>query len=189
MKKYDIILADPPWEYSGRIKSSNEKGYTHVTDHYPTMTGKEIMAMSDTIKNISKDNCLLLMWTTGPYMQYSIDVMKEWGFDYKTVAFVWEKQRVNMGAYTMSSCEFVILGKKGKIPQRSARNVRQFLSEKRTRHSKKPEEIMDRIDSIFNGGGISKIELFARNSRSGWDSWGNEIESTVNLDVSTQQNL
>lgn len=172
--KYDIIYADPPWEYNGRIKSTNKRGFTHVSDHYSTMSGKEIMALAPTIKDISKENCLLFMWTTSPYMAYSIDVMKEWGFDYKAVAFVWEKERVNMGAYTMGSCEFVIVGKKGKIPKKSVHNIRQFLSEKRTKHSKKPLEIQKRIDTMFPLA--SKIELFARNSADGWDSWGNEID-------------
>lgn len=184
MVKYDIIVADPPWHYNGSIRRGENEKFTHVTDHYPTMTNKELLELADSIKEIAKDNSICFMWTTGPFLEFSIELLNKWGFKYSTVAFVWEKQRANMGAYTMSSCEFVILGKKGKIPKRSARNVRQFLSEKSIKHSKKPEEIMDRIDTIFSGGGISKIELFARNTRPGWDSWGNEIESTVDLNGS-----
>ena len=74
----------------------------------------------------------------------------------------------------MSQCEICLVGKKGKIPSpRGARNIRQFLSERRSKHSKKPDEIRDRITAMFPEQ--SKIELFARQYADGWDCWGNEV--------------
>ena len=76
--------------------------------------------------------------------------MLSWGFKYSTVGFVWHKQKALLGSYTMSECELCIIGKKGKIPQpRGARNIRQFLSEKISKHSKKPEDVRNRIVSMF----------------------------------------
>ena len=174
--KYDIIYADPPWDYGSRMKSGPEKNfrYIHVTDHYPTMSGKELLDFGKKVKPICKDNCLLFLWVTGPYMEFSMKVINSWGFDFKTVAFVWDKQRVNMGAYTMSQCEFVLVGKKGKIPKKELNNIKQFLSKKATTHSTKPEEVSDRIHSIFPN--LDKIELFARRKKEGWDVFGNEVE-------------
>ena len=104
--------------------------------------------------------------------------MKAWGFEYKTIAFVWEKQKPNPGYYTMSTVEICIVGKKGNIPTpRGIRNARQFLSEKRTQHSKKPDEIRNRITQMFPTQ--KKLEMFARNATEGWSVFGNEVENTI----------
>lgn len=98
-----------------------------------------------------------------------------------TIAFIWHKQRTNPGYYTMSECEICVVGKKGKIPTpRGSRNERQFLSELRTKHSKKPDEIRNRINRMFPEQ--TKIELFARQRYENWDAWGNEVEGSVNLE-------
>ena len=96
---------------------------------------------------------------------------KIWGFEYKTVAFVWNKMNHNPGQYTLSYCELCLLFKRGRIPKpRGARNVKQLLEEPRGAHSQKPEEIAKRIEKMFPTQ--SKIELFARHKRKGWDVWG-----------------
>ena len=75
--------------------------------------------------------------------------MKAWGFEYKTVAFAWDKVNPNPGYYTLSQVELCLVGKRGMIPKpRGARNVRQFVSEKKTRHSGKPEEVRKRIEQM-----------------------------------------
>ena len=113
------------------------------------------------------------MWVTNPHLDQGIELLKSWGFKYATVAFVWDKQRVNPGFYTMSQCELCLVGKKGKIPQpRGARNVRQLVSSMRTKHSTKPAEVRTKIDLMFPTQ--NKIELFARQAASGWDRWGLE---------------
>ena len=110
---------------------------------------------------------------TNPEFQ-AIELLKSWGFNYATIGFIWDKQRVNPGFYTMSQCEICLIGKRGKIPRpRGARNIRQLVSEMRGRHSAKPHEVRKRIELMFPDQ--DKIELFARERVEGWDAWGNEV--------------
>ena len=128
------------------------------------------------VESIAMKDCLLFLWATSPTLPVAFDVIKAWGFRYATVAFVWDKKNINPGYYTLSQCEICLVAKKGKIPQpRGARNVRQFLSEKRTAHSAKPEEVRRRIELMFPDQ--RKIELFHRGPpATGWTCWGNETE-------------
>lgn len=180
--KYQIILADPPWSY--RQKQINFQSYdegkkyeNHVTEHYQTMTNQEIQNLD--VGSLADNDCLLFLWVTSPNLDVGIETGKAWGFEYKTVAFVWEKQRTNYGFYTLSSVELCLVFKKGKIPKKSANNIKQFLSEKLTKHSKKPIEIRRRIEQMFPDQ--PKIELFAREKAEGWSAWGEEIESDIEL--------
>ena len=131
-------------------------------------------------------DCLLFMWATSPHLDQAIELLKSWGFQWATVGFVWDKQRVNPGFYTMSQVELCLIGKRGKIPSpRGARNIRQFVSEMRGDHSAKPAEVRKRIEQMFPTQ--KKLELFAREKVPGWDSWGNEIESDVVVNLQEKQ--
>jgi N6-adenosine-specific RNA methylase IME4 len=104
--------------------------------------------------------------------------LKAWGFSWATVGFVWDKQKVNPGFYTMSQVELCLIGKRGKIPKpRGARNIRQMVSVMRQKHSAKPEEARKRIEEMFPTQ--NKIELFARTVTDGWDCHGDEVEADV----------
>ena len=183
-EKYDIIYADPPWDYGGKmqydkssIKTLNVGFERNVfisaaNFKYPTLKPKELKELD--VNSIAADDCILFMWTTGPQFANSIELGKAWGFEYKTVAFVWDKQVHNPGRYTLSQTEFVLAFKKGRFPSpRGARNVRQLLSVHRGEHSEKPEEVIDGITKMFPQQ--KKIELFARKNYVGWDNWGLEI--------------
>lgn len=183
-EKYDVIYADPPWDYGGKmqydkssIKTENVGFERNVfisaaNFKYPTLKLKELMALD--VGAIAADDCLLFMWTTGPQLANSIALGEAWGFAYKTVAFVWDKQVHNPGRYTLSQTEFVIAFKKGKFPApRGARNVRQLVSVHRGAHSEKPEAVIEGITRMFPTQ--KKIELFARKNYEGWDNWGLEI--------------
>ena len=178
-KKYQIIYADPPWEYGCKSKLGNAR------DYYPTMTFSEL-------KNIAlpfDNNCLLFMWVVNQKLLSCAEVATKWGFKYVGVAFVWYKPNSTLcGYYTMAQTEQCLLFKRGKIPQpRGSRNERQFLSEPRTRHSKKPDAIRTRITAMFPTQ--NKLELFARQKTEGWDVWGNEVESDVKLIVKEQEKI
>lgn len=122
----------------------------------------------------------MFMWATSPHLDQAIELMKSWGFQWATVGFVWDKQRVNPGFYTMSQVELCLIGKRGKIPRpRGARNIRQFVSEMRGDHSAKPAEVRKRIELMFPQQ--TKLEMFARQSAPGWDAWGDEVQSTVTI--------
>ena len=186
-EKYDVIYADPPWDYGGKmqydktsIKSLNIGFERNVfisaaVFKYPTLTLKELKELN--VSSIAADDCILFMWTTGPQFANSIELGKAWGFEYKTVAFVWDKQVHNPGRYTLSQTEFVLAFKKGRFPSpRGARNIRQLLSVHRGEHSEKPEQIIDGITKMFPQQ--RKIELFARKNYVGWDNWGLEIPNS-----------
>ncbi len=180
-KKYDIIYADPPWDYGGKLqfdKSSKSADKIDLNKNifisaanfkYPTVKTKDLKKMP--LHEIAKDDCLLFMWITNPHLAQGIDLGKAWGFDYKTVAFVWDKMVHNPGQYTMSYCELCLVFKRGRIPQpRGARNIKQLVRVPRTQHSEKPLRVLEDIGKMFPTQ--NKIELFARNNLEGWDVWG-----------------
>jgi N6-adenosine-specific RNA methylase IME4 len=180
-KKFDIIYADPPWDYGGKLqfdKSSTSHDKIDLTKNifissasfmYPTLKTKELMNLP--LTQIAEDNCLLFMWATNPHLEQAISLGKAWGFDYKTVAFVWNKMVHNPGQYTMSYCELCLVFKRGKIPTpRGARNVKQLINSPRGAHSEKPIQVMEGIERMFPTQ--SRIELFSRRRRDGWTTWG-----------------
>ena len=170
--KYQIIYADPPWKFGG---SGGTKWY-RADNYYQTMTFDELKAMGPAVKNIADPkSCLLFMWAVSSELDKCIEIGKSWGFKYVTVAFVWYKERANVGNYTMSGCELCLLFKRGKIPADRVRNPgqKQFFSQRITYHSHKPEEIAERIKKMYPES--KKIELFARDYKEGFDCWGNEV--------------
>lgn len=194
---YSIIYADPPWDYGGKmqydkssIKTVNvgfEKDIfiSAANFKYPTLKLKELKSLD--VSSIAEDDCILFMWTTGPQFANAIELGKSWGFEYKTVAFVWDKQVHNPGRYTLSQTEFVLAFKRGRFPTpRGARNVRQLVSIHRGEHSKKPEQVIDGITRMFPYQ--KKIELFARMNYIGWDNWGLEIPHKK-IEILSQQEL
>ena len=175
---YGIIYCDPPWDYRGKTQFTDGGETTGALSHYPTMKLEELKLLD--VSSLCQKDCLLFMWTTSPHLPEAIDLMKAWGFKWATIGFVWDKQKVNPGFYTMSQVELCLIGKRGKIPSpRGARNVRQFFSEHRGRHSEKPETIRRRIEEMFPHQ--RKLEMFARQKVEGWDAWGNEILSDVRI--------
>jgi N6-adenosine-specific RNA methylase IME4 len=123
--------------------------------------------------HLCNDKCICYMWTTGPQLDISIQVLKAWGFKYKTIAFVWNKGYINPGYYTLSSVEICIVGTRNAIPQpRGSRNELQYLSRPRERHSAKPTEFIERITRMHPEQ--TKLELFSRRAHNGWYCWGHD---------------
>lgn len=173
---YEVLYADPCWDYDGREQHNTKTANKSVKHHYNTIKTDTLKTLD--VASITAPNAVLFLWTSSPHLDQAIDLMKAWGFAYKTIAFVWDKQKVNPGYYTMSQCEICLVGKKGTIPTpRGSRNERQFLSEMRGRHSAKPTEIRKRIERMFPTQ--KKLELFAREKVDGWDVWGNEVEGSI----------
>jgi len=183
-KKFDIIYADPPWHYNGKLqfdKSSKSVDRIDLSRNifissaafkYPTLKTNELMKIP--IHKIAKDDCLLFMWTTNPHLAQAIELGKAWGFEYKTVAFIWDKMNHNPGQYTLSNCELCLVFKRGRIPKpRGARNIQQLIRSPRKKHSEKPIEVMLAIEKMFPTQ--KRIELFARRKAKGWSTWGLDI--------------
>lgn len=172
-EKFEIIYADPPWDYKGQLQHNGVGGVESggAQKHYSTVTLDDLTNLN--IKKITAGKALLFMWSSSPHLDQAIELGKAWGFSWATVAFVWNKMKTNPGFYTLSQCELCLVFRHGKIPTpRGARNIRQYIEEKRGRHSQKPDEVRKRISEMFPKQ--KKIELFARSTMKGWTAWGNE---------------
>lgn len=170
---YNIILLDPPWKF----KAGGNRGCK-----YPTMSLKELKTLN--VQSLASDNCAMFMWATMPCLPQALELIAAYGFTFKTIAFTWIKTNRNgslfcgMGYWTRSNAEICILATRGK-PKRIAKNVRQVIIANRGRHSEKPKETHKRIVELL--GDLPRIELFARDRVAGWDVFGNEVESDVEL--------
>ena len=175
-KKYSVIYADPPWSYKDK-RDKHPRLCGGATVHYNTMSMEDLKQLP--IQSIADDNCYMFMWATFPNLQEALDLMKAWGFKYKTLGFSWIKtNKINgkpffgIGYYMKSNCEVCLMGLKGK-PFKVSNSISSVLIEPREEHSKKPDIARDNIVKFC--GDVPRIELFAREFAEGWDSWGNEL--------------
>jgi len=178
---YQLIYADPPWQfrvYSRKVGSRSAERY------YPTMSLADIAALP--ISKISAKNSVLLMWAIDPMLDVAFDVIRAWGFKFKTVGFYWVKQNrkspgffSGLGYYTRANPEQCLLATRGSGLRRKDRNIQRLIVAPRGRHSEKPKEAHRRIERLF--GTVSRVELFARYRRKGWDVFGNQVEGSICL--------
>lgn len=182
MKKYNIIYADPPWNGLGW---NNGSGRRAPSRHYKVQDDGWIEQLP--VTELAADSCALFLWVTFPNLPLGLRVIEAWGFNYATCAFTWVKRNrvadsyfFGCGNYTRANAELCLLGTKGGMQKlRVSRSVPQICDARISSHSSKPPEIRDRIIQLF--GNLPRIELFAREKVDGWDAWGNEVESDVNL--------
>lgn len=175
-KKYSVIMADPPWAYND--KRAKDPAWGGIT--YNVLSIEEICnTVGEGVRRISAKDCVLFLWVTMPMLQEGLDVIRAWGFKYKTCAFCWVKQNPKndgiysgLGHWTNGNAELCLLATKGH-PKRMAKNVKQIVIAHRGRHSAKPVEVRERIEQLL--GDVPRIELFAREQVEGWDCWGNEV--------------
>eukprot|EP00698_Gefionella_okellyi_P009206 TRINITY_DN2324_c0_g1_i3.p1 TRINITY_DN2324_c0_g1~~TRINITY_DN2324_c0_g1_i3.p1 ORF type:complete len:330 (-),score=38.72 TRINITY_DN2324_c0_g1_i3:87-1076(-) len=176
--RFDVIVADPPWPYHRNQCSGAAE------NHYPTMTREQLLVLP--VQGLAARNCALLLWTTGPHLDLAQQLIEAWGFEYKTVFFTWIKVTergtpvCGLGTYTRSASEFCLLATRGTVMHlKKSHSVLQVISAERREHSRKPEESRNRIEGFFgtpHGDGTRIVELFARQGREGWASWGNEVD-------------
>lgn len=177
--KYQIIYADPPWEYKQSGSKTNSRGM--AKQHYQTMNTDDICKLP--VRDIVTDNALLFIWATFPNIAETLKVIENWGFIYKTAAFVWIKTNKKsntlfwgMGAYTRANTEVCLLAiSKNTKASKTVKNhaVHQIVQSHVEQHSKKPDVVKNKITSLV--GELPRIELFARHETEGWDCWGNEV--------------
>ena len=176
MNKYNIIYADPPWTYEDKALAGNRGAGCK----YDLMTIKEMCELP--VKEMATNDCVLFMWVTMPKLNECFELIKSWGFIYKTVAFTWiktDKQGkpfIGMGGWTRANAELCLLCTKGK-PTRKKANISQIIMSRIRKHSQKPTEVYTRIEQLM--GNLPRIELFARERREGWDVWGNQLPDTT----------
>lgn len=178
-KKYSILYADPPWQYE------RKKVQGAAEWHYPTMNVDEICRLG--VEKLTEKDAVLFLWATFPKLPEALQVIKAWGFQYKTVAFVWLKQNrsgigwfFGLGFWTRGNAEICLLATKGK-PHRKSNRVHQFIISPLKEHSKKPDEAREKIIELM--GNLPRLELFAREKKDGWDVWGNEVINDVEIDL------
>ena len=173
---YGCILADPPWTYDDTA-DAGKRGAAHK---YSLLTDAALQSMP--IAQLAAPDCVLFLWATFPKIHEALALIPAWGFVYKTVAFVWVKTSGGatgvawgMGRWTRSNAELCILATRGR-PKRADAGVHQIIFAPPAKHSAKPHETYNRIERLLPP--CPRLELFARNERSGWDAWGNEVPFT-----------
>ena len=178
---YRVIYADPPWTFS--TYSRKGKGRS-AEAYYNCMTLPEIKAVP--VSDWAADDCALLLWTTDPLLPTALEVIRAWGFTYKTVGFYWAKLNksadptlyreasffTGLGFWTRVNPELCLLATRGH-PHRRRADVKKLIISPRREHSRKPDEAYQRIEALCEG---PYLEMFARFSRSGWDRWGTESD-------------
>lgn len=187
--KFPVVYADPPWHF----KTYNEKGRQRSPDwrpfegspsvHYDTMSAPDIRALP--VSELATEDCCLFLWMCWPLLPEAMQLIESWGFTFKTCAFSWTKAhasqvemfrddtdgQIGMGYWTRSNNEACLLATRGH-PVRLHKDVRQAIIEPRRRHSQKPDCVYQRIERLVAG---PYLELFARNQRENWTSWGNQV--------------
>lgn len=163
---YDVILADPPWQYDFAPTESRA-----ISNNYPTMGLDEIKAVEIPVA----ENAVLFLWATAPKLQEALEVMQSWGFIYKTNA-IWDKEIIGMGYWFRGQHELLLVGTKGNFAPPAAEDRESSVyHEKRTQHSKKPMHYYELIEKAFPNKRY--LELFARQKFNDlWAVWGNQID-------------
>jgi N6-adenosine-specific RNA methylase IME4 len=169
---YGVIYAAPPWSF--RNWSAKGTGRNAVS-HYDCLNFEDLAALP--VTDLAADDCALFLWAVDPLLDKAIELIRAWGFKYKTVGFYWVKQNnksdgffTGLGYWTHANPEQCLLATRGK-PIRRAKDVRRLVVEKRREHSRKPDCVRERIERLVCG---PYLELFGRETKPGWDCWGNE---------------
>ena len=188
---YKCIAADPPWHFRARtaLQVGNWTSRRDAEKHYSVMALDDIMAMP--VRQVAAPDAHLFIWTTGPCLRQTFDVIEAWGFRYSGVAFTWVKLKrshddrqltvlplierdlhVGLGLTTRKNAEFCLLARRGNA-RRQAKDVREIILAPVREHSRKPDEFFARVERYCEG---PRLELFSRQRRPGWDAYGNQTD-------------
>ena len=188
-KKYKTIYADPPWQFqnrTGKVAPEHKR-----LNRYSTMSLEEIKALP--VAEVTDEKCHLYLWVPNALLPCGLEVMKAWGFEYKT-NLIWEKVRKDgqpdgrgVGFYFRNVTEILLFGIKGGKNRtlQAGRSQVNLLRTMKREHSRKPDEFVDLIEACSSG---PRLELFARGIRNGWDMWGNQAEEGYEPDWDTYAN-
>lgn len=173
--QYKTILADPPWTYRNRPP----RGRTP----YSTLTMAQLVAMGSQIRAVAAGNCHLYLWSTNAHLADALAVIEAWGFRY-VQALIWFKTQMGLGSYFRHFTEPLLFSVRGNL-RLLRRDLPSYFVERRTAHSRKPQAAY-RLMEIASPA--PRIELFARQRRQGWSTWGNEVDCDIDLYVPTPTN-
>lgn len=184
--KFRVIYADPPWKYGDErtgsitaIGGDDSRSDSSAADKYPTMPTSAICQFTDEngrhVSDLAHKDAVLFMWATFPLLEDALEVIRAWRFKYKT-AFVWDKERSNVGNYHDARAELLMIATRGSCPIEIDTRPKQVQTIARGKHSAKPEPFRALIDEMYPSG--PRVELFRRGAAPpGWTVWGNEIEA------------
>lgn len=190
-RHFKLIAADPPWHFKARtaLKVANPGSRRDVERHYGTLSTAEIEALP--VRELAAPDAHLMLWITGPMLTIGahLPIMKAWGFKPSSLVFVWVKLKasidtrqlrivrefesdlhVGLGLTSRQNAEYVVLGRRGNA-RRISKAVRQVILSPRRQHSRKPDQFYDRAMQYADG---PYLELFSRETRAGWSTWGNQ---------------
>ena len=163
--KYSTIMADPPWNI-------NQQGKRGAASHYNLMPLEDIKNMP--VADLCNENAHLWLWVPNGLIPQGLEVMKAWGFTYRS-PFFYIKPRLLLGNYLRNASETILFGTRGKAPIRF-KGQPNWGFYPLLDHSHKPEEQFAVIERCSPG---PYLELFARRRQPGWDAWGNQIDSDI----------
>lgn len=161
---YRVIAIDPPWRYSARAGDATHR----AGNPYPDMALDEIKALP--IAKLAHEDCIVWLWTTNAFLKEAFECLESWGFESKTM-LSWVKDRIGMGNWLRGQTEHCLMAVRGK-PVVVLTNQSTALSAPMREHSRKPDEFYAMVDALCPG---NKLEMFAREPRSGWHCWGAEV--------------
>lgn len=188
-KKYKVIYADPPWQFhnrTGKVAPEHKR-----LSRYATMTLEEIKCLP--VSDVADDKSHLYLWVPNALLPEGLEVMKSWGFEYKT-NIIWEKVRKDgmpdgrgVGFYFRNVTEILLFGVKGNQNRtlKAGRSQVNLIRSVKREHSRKPDEFVSLIENCSSG---PFLELFARGCREGWDLWGNQATEDYKPTWSTYAN-
>lgn len=179
-RRYGVIYTDPPWRFANFSRKGEGR---NAVAHYDCMSFEQICALP--VSELAAKDCALFLWATDPLLPQALEVIRAWGFTYRTVGFYWAKLNrradltsfsaddffTGLGYWTRANVEQCLLATRG-TPPRLAKDVKRLVVSPRREHSRKPDEVFDRIRRLVGG---PYLELFSRNSREGWDCWGDQV--------------
>jgi N6-adenosine-specific RNA methylase IME4 len=183
--RYRVVYADPPWAFETWSHRGQGKG---ASQHYATQGLDWLKSLP--ISDLAAPNAALFLWVVQPLFPQALDLIRAWGFEYKTVGYIWIKcktppgemlfwdeafaqglARKGLGYHTRSGSEQCWIATRGKGYERLSKGEAQVVHAPLRAHSQKPDEIADSICRLAKG---PRAELFARTTRPGFDAWGNE---------------
>lgn len=174
---FGAILADPPWAFKTYNNKTGTTPYRGSEDHYSVMSLDELIALP--VEAVAAKDCALFMWVVDSHLPEALRLGAYWGFNFKTIAFIWFKTArgkglppMGMGYWTRKGAECCLLFTRGK-PSRKDKGVRQVIPEKRREHSRKPDRVHTDIERLVDG---PYLELFARSPRPNWITWGDQTD-------------
>lgn len=178
-KRYDVIYADPAWTYENKKTGGSHK--SGASQHYPTMTVEEICALP--VPALGKKSSVCFLWVTVPMLDEGRQVLKAWGYKYKTL-HVWHKVgRKGLGYWWRGEVELLLFGVRGKV-KAFRMNESNIVAAPVGRHSEKPDLFRRRIERAAEKGVLlEKVELFARVHPTGWDVWGFDVAGSIDLEA------